>query len=99
VLAASDRLAAFRQMQLDHGKPWQASGKVAANRQAALEAALGANAKLMEAFGVTGVPGVVWRDKAGRVQVKSGLPKPAELAQITGMPAPQAPDAGLGRYR
>jgi thiol:disulfide interchange protein DsbG len=50
---------------------------------AAIQAQLDANEKLMAAFGLQATPAVVWRDAAGAVQMRTGVPD-AALAEIMG---------------
>lgn len=49
----------------------------------ALQARLDANVKLMATYGLQATPAVVWRDRAGSVQMRQGLPG-NELAAIFG---------------
>lgn len=99
VMAAADRTAAFRKMEANHGKPWTPAGKVSEASHPALAAAITKNGELMEAFGIQGTPGIVWRDKQGKVQVKAGMPRLAELPAITGLPEQQVSDPALDRFR
>jgi len=45
-----------------------------------------ANTRLMERFGAPGTPALVWKDKAGSVRVKIGMPRLSQLSAITGLP-------------
>lgn len=99
VLAASDKTKAFRQMEANHGKPWSASAQSSESTHAAVAKAIRQNGELMEAFGIAGTPGVVWRDKQGKVQVKSGMPRLSELPGITGLPEQKIDDPALARFR
>ena len=47
---------------------------------------IGGNGGLMEQFGIDGTPGIVWRDRQGKVHVAAGIPRLSELPAITGLP-------------
>ncbi len=99
VLAAGDKTAAFRIMEGNHGKPWTPSAQSAEASHPALVAALRQNGELMDAFGISGTPGVIWRDRQGKVQVKAGMPRLSELPGITGLPEQKIEDAALSKFR
>lgn len=99
VLAASDRLAAFRRMEANHGKPWNASAASDPATHAAVAASIDNNGKAMAAFGIAGTPGIVWRDRQGKVQVKGGMPRLSELPAITGLAEQKVDDPALSRFR
>lgn len=99
ILAAADKTAAFRQMEQNHGKPWSPSKQASETAQPAIAAAIKKNGLLMAAFGLAGTPGVVWRDKQGKVQVKSGMPRLSELPAITGLPEQVINDPSLAKFR
>lgn len=99
VLAATDRTAAFRKMEQDHGKPWQPDPGKSERAHPAVAASIRANGELMEQFGIAGTPGVVWRDRAGKVQVRSGMPRLSELPAITGLPEQRVTDPSLAKFR
>lgn len=58
-----------------------------------------ANTKLMQSFGVPGTPALVWKDRAGRVRIKVGVPRLSELPQMTGLPAQVNDDPELKEFR
>jgi thiol:disulfide interchange protein DsbG len=99
VLAAPDRIAAFRKLEANHGKPWTPSGKASAATHPAVAASISRNGELMERFGIAGTPGAVWRDRQGKVQVKSGMPRLSELPAMTGLPEQKVDDPALARFR
>lgn len=99
VLAAKDRATAFRQMEQNHGKPWSPSKHTSENAQPVIAAAVRKNGLLMAEFGLAGTPGVVWRDKQGKVQVTSGMPRLSELPAITGLPEQAINDPSLAKFR
>lgn len=98
VLAAADKLAAFRKMEENHGKPWTAPAGMNAASHPAIATAIGANGEAMEAFGIGGTPGVVWRDRQGKVRVRSGMPRLSELPAITGLPAQRNANPALEKF-
>jgi len=53
----------------------------------------------MDRFGVSGTPGLVWKDGKGRVQVKTGMPRLPQLPAITGLPAQKNDDPELRDFR
>lgn len=98
VLAAPDKAAAFRRMEENHGKPWTDEGKTEQTHPA-VAASIRANGELMNQFGIAGTPGVVWRDRNGKVQVKGGMPRLSELPSITGLPEQKVTDPALAKFR
>lgn len=99
VLAASDKTAAFRRMEENHGKPWTPSAGITETSHPAVAAAIRQNGELMEQFGIAGTPGVVWRDRKGKVQVKSGMPRLSELPSITGLAEQKINDPALAKFK
>lgn len=99
VLAAADKTAAFKTMETNHGKPWSPSAQSAEASHPAIVAALRQNGELMDALGISGTPGVVWRDKQGKVQVKAGMPRLSELPAITGLPEQKIDDPSLSKFK
>lgn len=99
VLAAADRTAAFRLMEQNHGKPWKPDPGKTERSHPAIAASIRANGELMERFGIAGTPGIVWRDREGKVQVKSGMPRLPELPAITGLPEQRVTDPSLTRFK
>ena len=53
----------------------------------------------MDRFGVSGTPGLVWKDEKGRVQVRTGMPRLLQLPSITGLPAQKIDDPELVDFR
>jgi thiol:disulfide interchange protein DsbG len=99
MMAASDRTAAFRKMEENQGKNWIASAQSDEASHQALAAAIRKNGVLMESFGIGGTPGVIWKDKQGKVNVKSGMPRLSELPEITGLPEQKVTDPALAKFR
>jgi thiol:disulfide interchange protein DsbG len=99
VLGSADKLAAFRNMEANHGKPWKPSSQSDEASHVAVVTAIRQNTDLMGTFGIAGTPGIVWRDKQGKIQVKSGMPRLSELAHMTGMPAQKEDDPELAKFK
>ncbi len=99
VMAAPDKVAAFKKMELNHGKPWTAPAQATAAAQPAVAAAIANNSALMGQFGIGGTPGVIWKDRQGKVQVKAGMPRLSELPAMTHLPEQKMDDASLERFR
>lgn len=99
VMAASDKAAAFKKMELGHGKAWTAPAQATAAAQPAVAAAIANNNALMGQFGIAGTPGVIWKDKHGKVQIKAGMPRLSELPAMTGLPEQKMEDASLEKFR
>lgn len=99
VLAATDTTAAFRQMEQNHGKPWLPSKQNSEAAKPAVATAVRKNGLLMAEFGLAGTPGIIWRDRQGKVQVKSGMPRLSELPAITGLPEQLVNDPSLAKFR
>jgi thiol:disulfide interchange protein DsbG len=57
------------------------------------------NRALMDAFGSDGTPTIVWKDRHGEVQAKSGMPPLSELSAMTGLPEQPETDRDLDRFR
>jgi thiol:disulfide interchange protein DsbG len=87
VLAARDKTAAFRKVEDNHGKSWTAASHLSESAQPAVAAAIQNNGELMTASGISGTPGIVWKDKKGKVQVKGGMPRLSEISGITDCPS------------
>lgn len=99
VLAAPDTTAAFRRMEERFGKPWTASEAASEERHAPLAAKIRGHNQLMRKLGLAGTPGIVWRDRSGRISTKAGMPRLSELPAITGLPEQKTDDPSLARFR
>ncbi|WP_426176882.1 thiol:disulfide interchange protein DsbG [Massilia sp. TWR1-2-2] len=99
VMAAADKVGAFRKMEENHGKPWTPSALASETAQPAVASAIRQNGELMQRFGIAGTPGVIWKDKQGKVQVKGGMPRLSELPAITGLPEQRNDDSSLNKFR
>ena len=99
IMQAKDRVRAFRENELGY-RPESYDGGIAPAKPAkALEAQLDANFELMDRFGVSGTPGLVWKDEKGRVRVKVGAPRLSQLPGITGLPLQKNDDPELRDFR
>ncbi len=99
VLAATDKTAAFRKMEENHGKSWAPSAQSAESGKQPITESIRRNGELMEKFGVAGTPGLVWKDKSGKVLVKGGMPRLSEIPAITRLPEQTIDDIELARFR
>lgn len=99
VIAAADKLAAFRAMEANQGKPWSASAQSTEAAQPAAAAAIRRNGELMQSFGIAGTPGMLWKDKQGKVQLRSGMPRLSDFPAITGLPEQKNDDPALVKFR
>jgi thiol:disulfide interchange protein DsbG len=99
IMVAKDKTAAFRKMEESHGKSWSPSPSSSESSNQAVAAQIRANGELMERFGIAGTPGVVWKDRQGKVKVKGGMPRLSELPAITGLPEQKIDDPALAKFR
>ena len=99
IMQAKDRAAALRENELGY-KPESYDGGIAPVKPTkALETQLEANFDLMDRFGVSGTPGLVWKDEKGRVRVKIGMPRLSQLPSITGLAGQKIDDPELADFR
>lgn len=99
VMTASDKTAAFRKMEENHGKNSAPSPKAAESANPAVAASIRKNGELMEKFGISGTPGLIWKDKQGKINVKGGMPRLSEIPMMTGLPEQKNTDPDLERFR
>lgn len=99
VMVATDKLAAFRAMEGNQGKPWTASAQSGEAAQPGAAAAIRRNGELMQRFGIAGTPGLIWKDKQGKVQIRSGMPRLSEFPAITGLAEQKNDDGALDKFR
>jgi len=100
VMQAKDRAAALRENELGYrAQTYDGGIAPAANVPAALAAQFDANTALMQRFGSPGTPALVWKDSAGQVRVRTGMPRLSQLPAITGLPAQKNDDPELAQFR
>lgn len=99
VLAAKDKTAAFRKMEENHGKNWTVAKGMTAQEKPAIASGIALNGELMGKFGLRGTPGLVWKDKHGKIQMKGGMPRLHEIPVITGLPEQKIDDPVLSKFR
>ncbi len=99
VMAATDKTAAFRKMEENYGKAWQESVRFTEAAKPDVAGKIHKNGELMEAFGITGTPGIVWKDRQGKVNIKAGMPRLSEIPQISGIPEQKVEDPALAKFR
>ena len=100
IMQSPDRAAALRRNESTYD-PGRFDGGIAPAHDvpAALAATLEANTRLMQAFGAPGTPVVIWKDRAGNVQVKVGVPRLSQLPSMTGLAAQAEDDPELAPFR
>jgi thiol:disulfide interchange protein DsbG len=99
VMVAADKVAAVRAMEANHGKAWTVSAQSSEAAQPGAVAAIRRNGELMQRFGIAGTPGLIWKDKQGKVQIRSGMPRLSEFPAITGLPEQKHDDSALDKFR
>ncbi len=100
IMQAKDRAAAFRENEARYrAKSYDGGIAPAKNPPKAIVAQLDANFELMDRFGLSGTPGLVWKDAAGKVQTNLGMPRLSKLPEITGLPAQKIDDPELAELR
>ncbi len=100
IMLAKDRAAAFRENEARYrAKSYDGGIAPAKNPPKAIVAQLDANFELMDRFGLSGTPGLVWKDAAGKVQTNLGMPRLSKLPEITGLPAQKIDDPELAEFR
>jgi thiol:disulfide interchange protein DsbG len=99
IMQARDRVAALRSNEAGYRVKTYDGGIAPVKAPKTLEAELEANFQLMDRFGVSGTPGLVWKDSVGTVRVKIGMPRLSQLPGITGLPAQKIDDPELADFR
>lgn len=99
VLAAANQTAAFRKMEENSGKSWTPAPQLNEAARPEIAQKIRDNGELMGAFGIGGTPGIVWKDKQGKINVKGGMPRLSEIPLITGLPEQKVDDPALARFR
>lgn len=99
MLASANPTAAFRTNEQNFGKGKNPPAKYTASAYPEIARKLEKNAELMQKFGFNGTPGIVWKDKNGKVLTKNGMPKLTELPEMTGLPEQKVDDPELAKFR
>lgn len=99
VLDAADPAAALRKMEEGSGKQRSLSLGLSEPDRPDLAEKVRGNTRMMEEFGITHTPGIVWKDHAGKVQVKSGMPRLSLIPKITGLPLQETDDPELAKFK
>ena len=99
IMAAADKTAAFRQMEVSGGMGKPAPAGFGAGTHPELTEAIRKNGELMDKFGIGGTPGIVWREKGGKVKAISGMPRLSDIPAIVGLPEQKNDDPELARFR
>jgi thiol:disulfide interchange protein DsbG len=98
VMAATDKATSLHKMEENFGKSWTPSEQLSESAKPAIAADIRKNGELMEKFGIAGTPGVVWKDRQGKVNVKGGMPRLSEIPAITGLPEQKIEDPALAKF-
>lgn len=100
IVQAADRAAALRLNETRYD-PARFDGGIAPmdDVPSALVAQLERNTRLMQAFGAPGTPVVIWKDGAGQVHVKVGVPRLSQLPSMTRLPVQVVNDPELAQFR
>jgi thiol:disulfide interchange protein DsbG len=99
IMQAPDRAAAMRMNELRYDASKYDGGiEPATTVSAAMVAQLQANTRLMQTI-APGTPVLVWKDGAGKVRVKVGVPRLSALPEITGLPPQPNDDPELAQFR
>ncbi len=99
ILQSKNKLVAFRENELKYNLKNHEGGIQPVKPTAIAAKQLQANSELMQQFGITGTPAIVWKDAQGKIQMKGGMPRLAELPGITGLPEQTIDDPELARFR
>jgi thiol:disulfide interchange protein DsbG len=97
MLTAKDKTGALGKIMQGFGKNDAEFAKLKVDAET--QKILDHNSQLMRSFRFSGTPGLVWKDKQGKVLTKHGMPRLSELPQITGMPEQPQTDPRLARFR
>lgn len=98
IMLAADPEAAFRA----HHEAWvseDAGGIAPVPVPPKIKAEIERNNELMKEMGIRGTPGIVYKNKEGRVMVEGGMPRLSEIPKITGLPEQKIDNPALQRYR
>jgi thiol:disulfide interchange protein DsbG len=99
IMQAKDRVAALRENETGYRAESYDGGIAPVKVSKVLTTQLDANFALMDRFGVSGTPGLVWKDEKGGVRVRTGMPRLSQLPSITGLPAQKIDDPELSDFR
>jgi thiol:disulfide interchange protein DsbG len=53
----------------------------------------------MERFGFVDAPLIVWKDQAGKIQLKGSMPRLSEIPKMTGLPQQDIDDPELAKFK
>ncbi|MBI2311753.1 MAG: thiol:disulfide interchange protein DsbG [Betaproteobacteria bacterium] len=98
-LAAPDQTRALRRIMQKFGQSYTPPAQYDAKAKPEIAEKIGKNLELMRKFGLNGTPGIIWKDRNGKILVKGGLPRLSELPAMTGLPEQKVDDPELAKYR
>jgi len=99
IMQAKDRAAALRENETRYRAQSYDGGIAPARASKAFLAQLDANFELMDRFGLSGTPGLAWKDAGGKVRTLLGMPRLSRLPAITGLPEQKIGDPELAEFR
>jgi thiol:disulfide interchange protein DsbG len=99
IMQAKDRGAAFRENESKYLPESYDGGIAPAKPTKKVARLLDDNFFLMDRFGLSGTPGLVWKDRDGKVQTLLGMPRLSQLPEITGLPEQKIDDPELQDFR
>jgi len=100
IMQAGDRAAKLRENETSyHEESYDGALAPAAKVPPALAAQFEANTQLMQRFGAPGTPLLAWKDEAGKIRLKIGMPRLSQLPSITGLPRQKIDDPELAKFR
>jgi len=99
IMQAKDRVAAMRENETKYRADSYDGGIAPAEPTKKVATLLDDNFFLMDRFGVSGTPGLIWKDGRGRVRVLTGMPRLSQLPDITGLPEQKIDDPQLQDFR
>jgi len=99
LLQAKDAESAMKVNETNFDFPGEEGGIAAIPVTPAMQASLKANEALMQEFGFSGTPAMVYKDvKTGEVKTNAGMPRPSTLSEEFGLPAVPVTDPMLTRF-
>lgn len=100
LLEAADPAAAMAKNELEFVRETESGGIPAIEHISdATAKKLADNATLMGQFGLSGTPGIVYKDQNGKVTVIPGMPRMSQLPGITGIPEQPEVDPDLAKFQ
>jgi len=100
LLTAKDPVAAVAANMSKFNKDIESGGiEAEANSPQDMLDKVSTNTEIMNHFGSSGTPTIVWKDNAGKVHVTDGMPRLSQLPDITGLPEQKIEDPDLAQFK